>query len=427
MSDTKIYCQKIVCKSYSKNRTQEFELGFSNGRFVDVKNLKNPRVLNFKNLTVVPGLVDLCVQMRDQNSECRATFASETIAAISGGVTTLLAMPNNFPIIDSPGNVKLMLDTAKSLKHCSILVAGSATLGAKGRQITEMYRLMRSGCIALMQGYPGFSSSQTALNAMLYAKGLSIPLILQSINSDLSQGVAHDGHIASNLGLTLMSPLCETLAIGHDLELAEVTGCQIHFQKITCEQSVKKIREAKRNGLKISADVSLAHLLFNEKNLSNLDPIFHLSQPLRTIEDQNALLEGILDGTIDAIVSDHNPRDARAKLTPFAESQPGMNLIETFLPALFFLANEKKLDIQKLISAVTKNPANALNIEAGEITPGYPANFVLIDLDNETEIKEDNRISTGVNNPLFGVTLPSKIISTWSYGRKVWPLDSKII
>ena len=201
----------------------------------------------------------------------------------------------------------------------------------------------------------------------------------------------------------------------------------LFFYQTVCEQSVKKIREAKRNGLKISADVSLAHLLFNEKNLSNLDPIFHLSQPLRTIEDQNALLEGILDGTIDAIVSDHNPRDARAKLTPFAESQPGMNLIETFLPALFFLANEKKLDIQKLISAVTKNPANALNIEAGEITPGYPANFVLIDLDNETEIKEDNRISTGVNNPLFGVTLPSKIISTWSYGRKVWPLDSKII
>ena len=232
--------------------------------------------------------------------------------------------------------------------------------------------------------------------------------------------VIHAGQIGTGLGLSLNSPLSETLGLAADFELVDATGVTAHFSRITTGSSVARIREAKAKGLQITCDVTLAHLLYSEKALADLDPNFHLERPLRTEDDRLALIAGVADGTIDLIVSDHSPHETGAKLAPFPETERGMSLVEGAIQLLFQLDQKGELGFEQSISAMTVKAAQVANQQQlGSVQYGHSADCVLFDPNGSTGFDASHWLSAGTNSPLFGHTLSGHIVGCWINGRRI--------
>jgi Dihydroorotase and related cyclic amidohydrolases len=244
-------------------------------------------------------------------------------------------------------------------------------------------------------------------------------VILNAESRDFAGGCAHAGRIATGLGLPLNSPLSEILGMGVDLELVEASGARVHFSRLTTARAVDKLRDAKARGLPVTGDVSLAHLIFNETALEDLDPVFHLQRPLRTETDRQALLAGVVDGTIDAIVTDHSPHEPGAKLAPFPETDTGMSLIEVTLNLLLKLQSlEAGLD--ELLAAMTSRPAQIIEqTDLGSINYGKTADCVLFDPEGRRSPETTTWHSAGQNSPFFDQTLPGRIVGVWIDGQSV--------
>jgi len=394
----------------------ETRVGIDDGQFVDPALLHEPQVLDGKGSVLIPGLIDMRVNLREPGLEHKGTIASETLAALAGGVTTVVATPNTDPVIDTPADVRLVLERAQHAQTCRVLPTGLLTQGGDGRLLSEMMSLMEAGTVALSQGDAPFASTTIALNALKYAASLDIPLILDPTLADMGGGCAHAGRVATGLGLSTNSPLSETLAVRMLLELVEVTGCRVHFSRLTTARAVQYIANAKARDLPVSCDVSLAHLLFDETALANLDPNFHLKRPLRTPIDRSALRQGIIDGVIDAIVSDHAPHEPGAKLAPFPETEPGMSLIECTLSALYAL-DQDGLPFTHSLRAMTTSPAHLLGLDwLGQIELGYAADCVLVDPQGHRTFDPESWESEGENSPFYGASGLGLIHGVWVDG-----------
>lgn len=408
--------QNIQIHSPGSSLHGKTAVGIESGQFVDPAQLTNPQVREGHGWTLLPGLIDLRVNLREPGLEHKGTIASETCAALAGGVTTVVATPNTDPVIDTPADVRLVLERAQRADTCRVLPTGLITQGGQGQLLAEMMRLMDAGTIALSQGDAPFASTAIALNALKYAASLEIPLILDPTLADLRGGCAHAGQIATGLGLSTNSPLSETLAVRLYLELVEATGCQVHFSRLTTARAVQFLSNAKARGLPVSCDVSLAHLLFDESALADLNPHFHLTRPLRTRQDCEALRQGIIDGVIDAIVSDHAPHEPGAKLAPFPETEPGMSLVECTLSALYALDREG-LPFAHSLRAMTTSPAHILGLDwLGQIELGYTADCVLVDPHGQRHFDHAHWLSEGENSPFFGTTGLGRIHGIWVEG-----------
>ena len=394
------------------------EVAIDQGRFVDATGFQATTTIDGKGQWLFPGLIDLRAEMREPGLEHKGTIASETRAAVAGGVTTVVATPNTDPVVDSPADVRLVLERAGAQGHCRVLPTAMLTQGGAGTHLSEMAALMDAGCIALSQGNRPFVSQKIQYNALKYAASLGITVFLDAESPDFSGGCAHAGHVGTGLGLPLNSPLSETLGLAADLELVEATGVRAHFSRLTTARSVERIRSAKAQGLPVTCDVTLSHLLYCEDNLVDLDPVFHLQRPLRTRGDRDALRAAVIDGTIDAIITDHSPHEPGAKLAPFPETEAGMSLLDVTLPLLWSLAQDSGMPIEALIRAMSTHPAAFVGEAAsGSITHGGIADCVLFDPTQSFEVTTARLKSAGHNSPVLGRTLTGLVTQVWVAGR----------
>lgn len=364
-------------------------------------------------LTVVPGLVDLCARLREPGLEYKATINSETRAAATAGITTLCCPPDTDPVIDEPAVVELINHKTMNAAHSNVLMLGALTTGLKGKFLSEMQALHIAGCVGVSNGRHSVENTLVLKRAYAYAANCGLTVFVEPDDHWLSQGgCAHEGTIASRLGLKGIPVSAETVALARALELVAETEVKAHFGRLSSASGVEMIRRAKSNGLNITADVNAHQLHLTELDISSFNSACHVLPPLRSQRDQEALRKGISDGTIDAICSDHQPHESDAKQAPFAATQPGISSLETFLPLAIRLAEQKTIALDRVIRAITSAPASILGINSGTLAVGTMADICIFDSEDNWQLDETMLTSQGKNSPFIGWNFQSKVKHT---------------
>jgi dihydroorotase len=379
------------------------------------------RTVDAAGLVVCPGLVDLSARLREPGFEYKATLESEMRAAVAGGVTSLACPPDTDPPLDEPGLVEMLTFRARSLNLVRVHPIGALTAGLAGERLAEMAVLHDAGCVAFSQADAPLVDTQVLWRAMQYASTLGFSVWLRPLDGHLARnGVAHDGEVASRLGLAGIPALAETVALGTILQLARASGARVHLCRLSTAEAVAMVRRAKEEGLAITCDIGAHHAHLSEMDLGYFDSHSHLVPPLRSLRDRDALRAGLAEGTIDAICSDHAPVDEDAKQIPFGESEAGATGLELLLPLTLKWAAETKQPLVKALAAVTSRPAAILGIEAGTIVPGGPADLVLFDAEDHVRITREFLKSQGKNTPFLGYELPARVRYTLVGGKLVY-------
>lgn len=370
---------------------------------------------------ILPGLVDLHARIAEPGSRYEGNIASETKAAVSGGITTICCPPDTTPVNDTQAVTELIQRRARQAATAFVLPLGAITQGLEGKMLSNMAALKNAGCVALSQAAHSIQNALTLKNAMAYATSIDILLMLRCENSQLkNNGVVHSGVISSRLGLPEIPASAETTALARNLILAEETGARIHISQISTARSVEMIAEAKKRGLKVTCDVAIHHLHLTEYDVMDFDSLFHVSPPLRSHDDKEALRMGVKTGIIDAIVSDHTPLDRDVKLLPFGESEPGISGLETLLPLTLKLVQEGVIDIQAALGALTHRPADILGIQNGSLQEGHSADFSLYNPETVWTMKRSDMVSQGDNSPFDGWEFDGQVEATYFQGRPVY-------
>ncbi|MFM9969610.1 MAG: dihydroorotase [Burkholderiales bacterium] len=377
--------------------------------------------IDAKGLVVCPGLVDLCARLREPGFEYKATLESELHAAVAGGVTSLVCPPDTDPPLDEPGLVEMLKRRAESLNLAKVYPLGALTAGLEGKRLTEMAELVQAGCVAFSQADTPLPDTQMLWRAMQYATTYSFQVWLRPQDSFLARdGVAHDGEVATRLGLPAIPTFAETISLSTILALVRETGARVHLCRLSSGAGVEMIRRAKAEGLPVSCDVSAHHVHLSDTDIGYFDSHYHLIPPLRSQRDRDALRQGLVDGTIDAICSDHAPVDEDAKQLPFGESEAGATGLELLLSLALKWSEEMKLPISAAIERVSARPAEILGLHAGQLSVGAPADLCLFDPKAHVRIAADRLLSQGKNTPYIGYELPGRVRYTVVSGRQVF-------
>lgn len=386
------------------------------------------QVINAENLIVCPGFIDLSVRLREPGQSFKATFASETKAAASAGVTSLCLPPDTKPSIDTPAVAELIKDKAEKSHYEQIYPIGALTQRLAGKELSSMFALKEAGCIAVSNAQFPLSSLAVLRRAMEYASSHDLLLIYRPDESSLSNsGCAHEGVFATHYGLPGIPEAAESVAVAQCLDLAELTGCRVHFSQISSKRSVIKIQQAKKYGLKVTADVAIHQLHLSEQNIEPFNSAYHVLPPFRTEMDKKYLQEGLANGTIDAICSDHQPHDIDAKLGAFPETAPGIASLETLLPLTLKLVEKNAISLSHAIASLTQQPAQVLNLKSGALTVGYAADICIFDPHAVWEVNAQNWKSAGLNTPFWGKTLTGRVTHTLQTGRIIYALETQTL
>ena len=378
-------------------------------------------IIDADGLWLLPGLVDLSVYLREPGLENKATIANEMRVAARSGITTVCAMPELLSPIDSGARINLIKEKSLKANATQVELIGALTDGLKGKQLSNMGSLKKSGCIAVTQGVEPFSSLDLLYKSMDYAATHDLKLFYQPIEHNLQgDGCAHQGAIATRLGLPSISPSVETTAIAQILMLIEETQIPVHFCRLSCAKSVELLTEAKNKGLPVTADVAAHQLFLTEMDISDFNTLCHTLPPLRSIRDRDALRQGIANGVIDVICSDHQPHDIDAKLAPFQQSSAGISALETLLPLTLRLVEEGLLSLQQAIACVTQKPAEIINKPKGNLGIGQAADFILLDPNQYMTINLDTFQSKGKNSPFFGWGFNGCVVATIIAGNTIY-------
>lgn len=379
------------------------------------------RVIDAKSLIVCPGLVDLSVRLREPGLEYKATLESEMEAAVAGGVTSFACPPDTDPPLDEPGLVEMLKHRAKNLNRAHVYPIGALTQGLRGERLTEMAELNDAGCVVFGQPDGLLPNLRVLMQAMRYAStfGFSVWLRPQEI-SLTNDGVAHDGEVATRLGLPTVPVCAETIAISNIILLAKETGVRVHLCRISSAEGLTMLRAAKQQGLPMTCDVTINHLHLSDMDIGFFDSNCHLMPPLRGLSDRNALRNGLLDGTIDAICSDHAPVDEDAKLLPFGQSEIGATGVELLLPLTLKWGNEMRLPLLKVLAKITSDPSGILGIDAGHLSVGSAADICIFDPDYYWKVTASAILSQGKNTPFMGMELQGGVKYTLVNGHIVY-------
>jgi dihydroorotase len=397
------------------------DVAIADGRIVAALAGKPDRVIDAAGLVVAPGLIDLAARLREPGYEYRATLESEMHAAVAGGVTSLACPPDTDPPLDEPGLVDMLRRRAQALARARVYPVGALTVKLEGRQLTEMAELAEAGCVAFSQADTAIADTQVLWRALQYAATFDFPVWLRAEDLWLAKGgVAHDGEVATRLGLAGIPATAETVALGTFLELVRATGARVHVCRISSAAGVAMLRRARHDGLPLSCDVSAHHVHLSDMDLGYFDPQCRLEPPLRSIRDRDALGAGLVDGTIDCIVSDHTPVDDDRKHVPFAEAEPGATGLELLLPLALKWGVQAKLNLAQTLARVTIAPARILGIDAGRIAPGAPADLVLFDPEAPWRVSAQALKSQGKNTPFLGLELAGRVRATLVAGAVVY-------
>ena len=374
-------------------------------------------VINARGLVVCPGLVDLSVRLREPGLQYKATLESEMKAAAAGGVTSLACPPDTDPPLDEPGLVEMLKDRARSLNQAHVYPIGALTQGLKGERLTEMAELHDAGCVAFSQSDKLLLGSRVMMQAMQYASTFNFRVWLRPEDDGIADsGVAHDGEVATRLGLPAVPVCAETIALSKIILIAKGTGAKVHLCRISSAEGVAMVREARQQGLPITCDVAVNHIHLSEMDISFFDSNCHLIPPLRGISDRDALRSGLVDGTIDAVCSDHAPVDEDAKLVPFGESEAGATCIELLLSLVLKWAEEINIPLAVAVAKVTSEPAKILGVEAGDLSVGAAADICIFDPEQHWRVEASTLRSQGKNTPFLGMELQGKVKYTLANG-----------
>jgi len=382
---------------------------------------KTDRTIDAKGLVVAPGLIDLSARLREPGYEYKATLESEMDAAVAGGVTSLACPPDTDPPLDEPGLVDMLRRRAKALARARVYPIGALTVKLAGERLTEMAELAEAGCVAFSQANAPLADTQVLWRAMQYAATFGFPVWLRAEDQCLARGgVAHDGEVATRLGLAGIPAFAETIALGSLLQLVRATGSRLHVCRLSTALAVEMIRAAKKEGLPVSCDVGIHHVHLSEMDLGYYDSHCRLEPPLRSQRDREALAAGLADGTIDCAVSDHTPVDEDQKQMPFAEAEPGASGLELLLPLVLKWGAARKLPLAKSLARVTSDPARILGVQSGRIEPGAPADLVLFDPGQHWRVVPEALKSQGRNTPFLGYELAGRVRVTLVAGSVVY-------
>ena len=372
-------------------------------------------------LVVMPGLIDLSARLREPGYEYRATLESEMSAAVAGGITSLACPPDTDPVLDEPGLVEMLKHRAKNLNQAHLYPVGALTQGLKGAELTEMAELADAGCVAFSQADAPLTDTRVLMRAMQYAATFGFSVWLRPQDSFLARdGVAHDGEVATRLGLPAIPVCAETIALSTMMQLAKETGARLHICRISSAEGVAMVRAAKQQGLALTCDVSMNHIHLSEMDIGFFDANCHLMPPLRSLRDRDALRAGLLDGTIDAICSNHSPVDDDAKQLPFAEAEAGATGMELLLPLALKWAEHAGLPLSDALARVTTQPARILGLDAGHLSVGGTADVCLFDPQCYWKIEPAALKSQGKNTPFLGMELQGRVRYTLVDGQIVY-------
>ena len=379
------------------------------------------RTIDAKGLVVAPGLIDLSARLREPGFEYKATLESELDAALAGGVTSLACPPDTDPPLDEPGLVDMLRRRAKALSRARVYPIGALTVKLAGETLTEMGQLADAGCVAFSQANVALADTQMLWRALQYAATFGFPVWLRAEDAGLAKGgVAHDGEVATRLGLPGIPAFAETIAINTILELVRATGARVHICRLSSAGGVDLMRRAKEEKLPVSCDVAVHHVHLCDMDLGYFDSQCRLEPPLRSQRDRDALARGLADGAIDCLCSDHTPVDEDGKHLPFAQAEPGATGLELLLPLALKWGQACGLPLAKTLARITSEPARILGVESGRIAAGAPADLVIFDPAAPFEVSAATLKSQGKNTPFLGYELAGRVRYTIVAGNVVY-------
>ena len=372
-------------------------------------------------LVTTPGLVDMQVFIGEPGGEYRETLATASQAAAAGGVTTMIMMPDTQPVIDDAALVDYISRRARGTALVNVHPMAGITKGLDGVMMNEFGLLHEAGAVAFTDGSRSVMNARIMQKAMSYAANFNALIMHHAIDTNLvGEGVMNEGELAIRLGLSGIPVIAETIMIERDIRLVEATGARYHIAQISSRESIDIVRQAKDKGLPVTCGVSSNHLMLNQNDVENYRTFAKLMPPLRTEEDRQALIEAIADGTIDVIVSGHNPQGEDAKRRPFGEAEFGSIGVETLLAAGLTLHHEVKVPLTRLIEAMSTTPARLLGLSAGTLSIGHPADLILIDIDAPWIVDADNLHSRSRNAAIEGRKVQGKVTETIVSGKTIF-------
>ena len=388
------------------------------GKEVSNQNLpSDAEKIDLNQSTLIPGIVDMRVFVGEPGYEYKENFRTLSNAALSGGVTSVVSMPNTNPVIDNVSMVDFLKRRGRDKSRINIFPAASLTKNTDGKQMTEFGLLQRKGIVAFTDGTKTVQDPQLMSRIMSFASQSQSLIIQHAEDNILSKGgLINEGEISTRLGLQGIPSVAEKIIVERDLSFLEEYFCKYHVSQISSKKTVCVIRKAKSEGKSFTAGVSINNLSLNENDIGDFKTFLKLSPPLRTEEDRLSLVEGINDGAIDVIVSDHKPEDEESKRLTFSQAATGASGIETLLPLSLELFHNKSIDLIKLIAAMTSNPAQILNINKGNLDKGNDADLCIVDINKPWVVNKSELNSKSKNTPIEGRKLQGLVLKTYVKG-----------
>ena len=378
-------------------------------------------IINCAGKVVAPGLIDMRAFVGEPGAGHRETFASASLAAAAGGITTIVCQPDTKPVIDNSATVDFILRRARDTAIVNIHPMAALTKGMKGEEMTEIGLLKAAGAVAFTDGERSVMNALVMRRALTYARDFDALIVHHTEDPHLvGEGVMNEGEFASRLGLFGIPNASEAVVLERDMRLVKLTGGRYHAASLTCIESLEILKRAKDDGLNVSASVSINHLTLNENDIGPYRTFLKLSPPLRTETDRLALVAALASGLIDAVMSDHNPQDVEVKRLPFAEAAPGAIGLETMLSAGLRLVHSGEVDLKSLIRAMSTKPAELLNLPGGSLRAGAPADVIVIDLDVPWVLDPMDLKSQCKNTPFDDAKFSGRVMRTIVGGRTVY-------
>jgi dihydroorotase len=377
-----------------------------------------------KGWIVAPGLVDIHVHLREPGQEHKETIASGAAAAVAGGFTAIACMPNTDPVNDHAGITQFIIKKSMDANLARVYPIGAVSIGSRGEQLAELGEQKSAGCVAFSDDGRPVATALLMRRALEYAGMLGLPIVDHCEDPSLKgEGVAHEGFHASALGLRGIPGVAESLMVERDVSLAEMTGAHVHICHMSARQSLRAVRAGKERGVRVTCEVAPHHFTLTDEALDGpikYDTNLKMNPPLREAADRDAMLEGIADGTVDAIATDHAPHHADEKMVEFDRAPFGITGLETAVPLVFDrLVHSGRITAARAIELLSANPARVLNLPGGSLAPGAPADIVVIDPDRRVTIDASRHVSKSKNTPFNGWELRGAVAYTLVGGRIV--------
>ena len=369
-------------------------------------------------LALLPGLIDMRVSTGEPGEENRETLASAARAAVRGGVTTMVVQPDTRPVIDDQSLVEFVANRARELP-VNVLVAGALTVGLEGERLTELGLLREAGAVMFASGPQPVTDTALMRRILLYASTFDALVANRCVEPGLAAD-AHESAFSSRLGLRGEPGIAETVMAARDIALARDTGARVLLDLVSSREVLSNIARAKAEGARVHASTTINHLALNEIDIGDYRTFAKLRPPLRSADDRAALLAAVADGTVDIVVSDHDPQPSGAKRRPFADAAPGAVGVEIMLSVLTTLAANGEVELMDILPAMTSRPAELLGLESGRIAEGAPADLALVDLNAPWVCDGAKLASVAGNTPFDGRRLTGKVVGTWVGGVEVF-------